>query len=158
MQEIISRAELVSLVNDIIGKIPDLMVRLAALEGVCALGMCRVAPEGRCSRPTHPFCLMLLLPSFLPSLQTGFHEFLVKCETMDLDMSALGRAGAPPVVGAAQRDALRHKGLTRDKLLSKPLSEIVAHETERVTPSYVKIPADYPKLSCSGRTEVRSGK
>lgn len=98
--------------------------------------------------------MLLFSPS---SLQTGFHEFLVKCETMDLDMSALGRAGAPPVVGAAQRDALRHKGLTRDKLLSKPLSEIVAHETERVTPSYVKIPADYPKLSCSGRTEVGEG-
>jgi paired amphipathic helix protein Sin3a len=33
-----------------------------------------------------------------------------------------------------------------------PLSQIVSHETERITPSYVKIPTTYPKLSCSGRT------
>jgi len=30
----------------------------------------------------------------------------------------------------------------------------VAHETERVTPSYVKIPAGYPKLECRGRTPL----
>ena len=30
--------------------------------------------------------------------------------------------------------------------------QIVSHETERITPSYVKIPASYPKLACSGRT------
>ncbi len=30
----------------------------------------------------------------------------------------------------------------------------MAHETERITPSYVKIPAGYPKLECRGRTEL----
>ena len=30
----------------------------------------------------------------------------------------------------------------------------MAHETERVTPSYVKIPAGYPKLECRGRTPL----
>ena len=30
----------------------------------------------------------------------------------------------------------------------------MAHETERVTPSYVKIPASYPKLECHGRTPL----
>ena len=33
-------------------------------------------------------------------------------------------------------------------------TQIVACKTERVTPSYVKIPASYPKLECSGRTPL----
>jgi hypothetical protein len=32
--------------------------------------------------------------------------------------------------------------------------QIVAHETERVTQSYVKIPSTYPHLECTGRTEL----
>lgn len=112
--------------------------------------------------------------------QAGFHEFLVKCETMDLDSAARG-AGLP----AAQRESLRQKAIPKDKLLSKPLSEVsrrvregrgsdshgregrkeglahahtppacfspllcpgwgVAHETERVNPSFVWIPVGYP--------------
>mmetsp|Transcript_36011 Transcript_36011/g.80148 ORF Transcript_36011/g.80148 Transcript_36011/m.80148 type:complete len:1160 (+) Transcript_36011:163-3642(+) len=112
-QEIISRAELVWLVNDIVGKHPDLV--------------------------------------------TGFSDFLDKCEMMDVDVGmAIPRAPGGPPVGAS-RDMLRQKQLQKDKFLTKPLSEVVAGEQERITPSYVKMPVGYPKLLCSGRTDLGNG-
>lgn len=46
----------------------------------------------------------------------------VKCETMDTDMTLTLTRG-PPL--GANRDALRHaKAMSKDKLLSKPLSEV----------------------------------
>ncbi|GAX77506.1 hypothetical protein CEUSTIGMA_g4950.t1 [Chlamydomonas eustigma] len=105
--DILSKYELLGIVNDILGKCPDLMA--------------------------------------------GFHEFVHKCEIMEGDSRA-GGLGIP----AAQRDAMKRTAsmLPREKMLSKPLSEIVAHETERVTQSYVKIPSTYPHLECTGRTEL----
>ncbi|KAG1680591.1 hypothetical protein FOA52_015039 [Chlamydomonas sp. UWO 241] len=87
-------------------------------------------------------------------LMAGFHEFLVKCETMDTDMTlTLTRGGQP--MGTGGRDALRNvKAMSKDKMLSKPLSEIVSGVTERITPSYVRIPAAYPKLTSQGRTAI----
>lgn len=41
-------------------------------------------------------------------------------------------------------------------MLSKPISEVAAefNPDDRCTPSYVRVPAAYPKLKSSGRTEL----
>lgn len=47
-------------------------------------------------------------------------------------------------------------GACRDKMLSKPISEVAAeyNPDDRCTPSYVRIPASYPKLKSTGRTAL----
>ena len=39
-----------------------------------------------------------------------------------------------------------------EKLMSQPISELDVSTWERCTTSYVKLPAEYPKYGCSGRT------
>ncbi|GIL73116.1 hypothetical protein Vretimale_4724 [Volvox reticuliferus] len=105
-QEIISRQELLQLLNDIIGRFPDLM--------------------------------------------TGFHEFVAKCDLMEIDENKVRGLAAQNL----QRQRMREEELQRQKYLTKPLSEIVSGDTERVTPSYVKMPPGYPHLVSSGRTPL----
>uniref|UniRef100_A0A7S3QMC6 Histone deacetylase interacting domain-containing protein n=1 Tax=Dunaliella tertiolecta TaxID=3047 RepID=A0A7S3QMC6_DUNTE len=89
-----------------------------------------------------------------PDLVSQFHSFVNNCEVMDMGELAqagnLGRPGMPPM---SNRDMLKAK-LQKDKFMTKPLSEIVASETERITPSYVKIPPGYPRLKSTGRTQI----
>lgn len=63
---------------------------------------------------------LALLPSHLK--QAGFNDFLIKCETMDDGRSV-------PAMPAAQREAARRGTLAKDKMLSKPLSEVSAGRT-----------------------------
>lgn len=44
----------------------------------------------------------------------------------------------------------------RDKMLSKPISEVAAeiNPDDRCTPSYVRVPAQFPRLKYSGRTPL----
>ncbi|KAJ9510671.1 hypothetical protein QJQ45_027522 [Haematococcus lacustris] len=110
-QDIISRSELVHLVADIFGKMPDLM--------------------------------------------NGFTQFLHSCEHLDTaELSASGGASGRPLP-LSNREVLKQK-LQKDKFMTKPLSELVASETERITPSYVKMPPGYPRLVQSGRTPLGS--
>ncbi|KAG2499920.1 hypothetical protein HYH03_002207 [Edaphochlamys debaryana] len=105
-QEIISRQELMQLINDIIGRFPDLM--------------------------------------------SGFHEFIAKCDMMEIDENKVRGLAAQNL----QRQRQREEELQRQKYLTKPLSEIVSGDTERVTPSYVKMPPGYPHLTTTGRTPL----
>eukprot|EP00798_Chlamydomonas_sp_ICE-L_P013837 gene13837-19758_t len=86
-----------------------------------------------------------------PDLLSELHAFLGKVAVTNLDFS-----GGPKVSAQLnnQRGVIQRKQLQKDKFLTKPLSEIVANEQERVTPSYVLIPAGYPKLASSGRTKL----
>jgi paired amphipathic helix protein Sin3a len=45
---------------------------------------------------------------------------------------------------------------SRDKMLSKPISEVAAeyNPDDRCTPSYVRVPASYPKVKSSGKTAI----
>jgi hypothetical protein len=54
-------------------------------------------------------------------VQAGFNDFVHKCEIMEGDI----RAGGPGIP-SAQRDAMRRSAsmLPREKMLSKPLSEV----------------------------------
>ncbi|GFR40981.1 hypothetical protein Agub_g1646 [Astrephomene gubernaculifera] len=105
-QEIISRQELMQLLNDIIGRFPDLM--------------------------------------------SGFHEFIAKCDLMEIDENKVRGLAAQNLARQRQRE----EELQRQKYLTKPLSEIVSGDTERVTPSYVKMPPGYPTLNMSGRMQL----
>jgi paired amphipathic helix protein Sin3a len=44
----------------------------------------------------------------------------------------------------------------RDKMLSKPISEVAAeiNPDDRCTPSYVRVPAQFPRIKYSGRTPL----
>eukprot|EP00798_Chlamydomonas_sp_ICE-L_P000490 gene490-1896_t len=86
-----------------------------------------------------------------PDLVNGFLEFVGKVEMMDSELLGGAKLNNQMVM---QREMIRQKQLLKDKFMTKPLSEIVATEQERVTPSYVRIPAGFPKLSTSGRTEL----
>jgi paired amphipathic helix protein Sin3a len=46
--------------------------------------------------------------------------------------------------------------MRRDKMLSKPISEVAAeyNPDDRCTPSYVRVPASYPKVKSSGKTAI----
>ena len=50
------------------------------------------------------------------------------------------------------RDRSRHANLTH-KYISMPISELEVTNWERVTPSYVQLPVQYPKLRTTGRDE-----
>jgi len=84
-----------------------------------------------------------------PDLIQSFNTFVAGCEMVEL--SELSGAGGRTTM--SNRDMLKAK-LQKDKFMTKPLSEIVASETERITPSYVPMPPGYPKLHSAGRTPV----
>eukprot|EP00878_Enallax_costatus_P007439 GHUV01007791.1.p1 GENE.GHUV01007791.1~~GHUV01007791.1.p1 ORF type:complete len:1062 (+),score=409.26 GHUV01007791.1:105-3290(+) len=90
-----------------------------------------------------------------PDLLDGFQRFLQRCETMDaVDSEMRSQFGAGKI---SAKDMARLKGQSvRDKMLSKPISEVAAeyNPDDRCTPSYVRIPASYPKLKSTGRTAL----
>eukprot|EP00879_Flechtneria_rotunda_P010154 GHRR01010615.1.p1 GENE.GHRR01010615.1~~GHRR01010615.1.p1 ORF type:complete len:776 (+),score=281.26 GHRR01010615.1:210-2537(+) len=90
-----------------------------------------------------------------PDLVDGFQRFLQRCETMDaVDSEMRNQFGAGKI---SAKDMARLKGQSvRDKMLSKPISEVAAeyNPDDRCTPSYVRVPSSYPKVKSSGRTAV----
>eukprot|EP00775_Hariotina_reticulata_P006274 gene6274-6513_t len=90
-----------------------------------------------------------------PDLLDGFNRFLQRCETMDaVDSEMRSQFGSGKI---SAKDMARLKGQTvRDKMLSKPISEVAAeyNPDDRCTPSYVKVPANYPKIKSTGRTAL----
>eukprot|EP00882_Tetradesmus_deserticola_P011207 GHRQ01011856.1.p1 GENE.GHRQ01011856.1~~GHRQ01011856.1.p1 ORF type:complete len:534 (+),score=277.95 GHRQ01011856.1:129-1730(+) len=90
-----------------------------------------------------------------PDLIDGFTRFLQRCETMDaVDNEMRSQFGAGKI---SAKDMARLKGQTvRDKMLSKPISEVAAefNPDDRCTPSYVRVPGSYPKVKSSGKTAI----
>ncbi|KAI8469341.1 MAG: hypothetical protein J3K34DRAFT_522233 [Monoraphidium minutum] len=120
--DIINRGELLSLAQDIIGRFPDLMSGFTQF-----LQRIETVPGQRGARP----------PPFLPPL----------------DLKAIAAAGGR----LNPRDVARLRaGAGRDRWMNKPVSEVAADmaaedKSDRCTDSYVKYPAQLPKLVCSGR-------
>lgn len=89
-----------------------------------------------------------------PELMGAFMDFMNKIEQVPMDEleNRIGSRDIPRPYRDMSR--IRQPPNQKDKYLLKPLSEIVMTETERCTPSYVKIPSSYPKLQCSGKTAL----
>ncbi|KXZ56798.1 hypothetical protein GPECTOR_1g719 [Gonium pectorale] len=81
-----------------------------------------------------------------PDLMTGFQEFVAKCDHMEVDEAKIREQ--------AELQRKKDEDRQRRKFLTKPLSTIVLGEKKRVTPSYVRMPANYPHLATSGRTPL----
>lgn len=58
--------------------------------------------------------------------QSGFHEFVAKCDLMEIDENKVRGLAAQNL----QRQRMREEELQRQKYLTKPLSEIVSGDTE----------------------------
>eukprot|EP00884_Botryococcus_braunii_P021578 jgi/Botrbrau1/8103/Bobra.0230s0026.1 len=80
-----------------------------------------------------------------PDLANQYQDFFSRIETQDYEIdSRLAQSGK-----LSKHDLAKFKG---EKFLSKPVSEMDVSGWERCGTSYVKLPANYPKLRCSGRT------
>jgi len=81
-----------------------------------------------------------------PDLLAGFHDFLARCESLDLDAGDArggrrgGRGAGAPSLG--------------EKYVTRAVSELDVSAWERCTTSYVRLPPAYPRLACSGRTPL----
>lgn len=65
--------------------------------------------------------------------------------------SKLARTPARPQAGL--KDG-RGKVSSKDQYATRPISELDLTGCERATQSVVRLPANYPKLACSGRTDI----
>ena len=74
-------------------------------------------------------------------LIAGLNEFLMRCELGPEDPYSRPYQG---------RDRSRHANL-QQKFISLPISELDVASWERTTPSFVMLPAGYPKMKASGR-------
>lgn len=80
-------------------------------------------------------------------LAVGFNEFLARCEHLDLESD--GKQQGKVTI----KDIARMKQQSLDeKLLTRPISELDVSSWERCSTSYVKLPSNYPPMSCQGRT------
>jgi paired amphipathic helix protein Sin3a len=75
-------------------------------------------------------------------LAAGLNEFLMRCELGPEDPYARAYPG--------RADRSRHATL-QQKYISLPISELDVATWERTTPSYVALPANYPRLKVAGR-------
>ncbi|KAK9865821.1 hypothetical protein WJX84_003538 [Apatococcus fuscideae] len=83
-----------------------------------------------------------------PDLTNGFHEFIARCEASDM-------SGAAMFGKATLKDIQKMKGADlSQRYLLKPISELDHAGWERSTPSYVKLPKEYPKIRADGRTAL----
>ena len=94
-----------------------------------------------------------------PDLVQGFNEFLGRCESMDLDPSVksmLGKDGKALEQAKQQvsskdvQNKLRAISL-REKYNTRPISDLDLTACEQCTPSYRRLPHDYPKMTFTGR-------
>lgn len=77
-------------------------------------------------------------------LVAGLNEFLMRCELGPDD---------PYSRPYQARDRSRHANI-QQKYISLPISELDVGTWERTTPSYVMLPAGYPRLKATGRDEL----
>lgn len=55
---------------------------------------------------------------------------------------------------AAMKDPRTKAMSSKDQYATKPISELDLTGCERATQSVVRLPSNYPKLACSGRTDI----
>ena len=97
-------------------------------------------------------------------LVQGFNDFLSRCESMDLDLSVKNILGKDGKALEAARTSVSSKEMQqklkaismREKYNTRPISDLDFTGCEQCTPSYRKLPADYPKMSFKGRDKHKS--
>ena len=97
-------------------------------------------------------------------LVQGFNEFLSRCESMDLDLSVKNILGKDGKALEAARTSVSSKEMQqklkaismREKYNTRPISDLDLTMCEQCTPSYRKLPTDYPKMSFKGREKHKS--
>jgi paired amphipathic helix protein Sin3a len=99
-----------------------------------------------------------------PDLMQGFNEFLSRCESMDLDLSVKNILGKDGKALEAARNSVSSKEMQqklkaismREKYNTRPISDLDFTACEQCTPSYRKLPDDYPKMSFTGREKHKT--
>ena len=97
-------------------------------------------------------------------LVQGFNDFLSRCESMDLDLSVKNILGKDGKALDAARASVSSKDMQqklkaismRERYNTRPISDLDLTMCELCTPSYRKLPKDYPKMSFSGRNNHKS--
>ena len=86
-----------------------------------------------------------------PELQSGFSDFVARCEALDFDPAMAKR----PVEKLTPKDLQLMKVVTeREKFVSKPISELELSNCERCGPSYRLLPKNFPPAPASTRTDL----
>ncbi|XP_015575286.2 paired amphipathic helix protein Sin3-like 4 isoform X2 [Ricinus communis] len=153
-KEIITRAELQSLVNDLLGKYQDLMdgfdeflARCEKNEGLLAGVVSKKSlwNEGNLPRPVK-------LEDKDRDRDRGREDGIKdrERETRERDRLDKNVAFGPKDTGGHKMSLFSSK----DKFLAKPINELDLSNCERCTPSYRLLPKNYPIPSASQRTEL----
>ena len=86
-----------------------------------------------------------------PELQSGFNDFVARCEALDFDPTMAKR----PVEKLTPKQLQLMKVVAeREKFVSKPISELDLSASERCGPSYRLLPKNFPVAACSTRTQL----
>ena len=86
-----------------------------------------------------------------PELQSGFNDFVARCEALDFDPTMAKR----PVEKLTPKQLQLMKVVAeREKFVSKPISELDLSTSERCGPSYRLLPKNFPVAACSTRTQL----
>jgi paired amphipathic helix protein Sin3a len=86
-----------------------------------------------------------------PELQSGFNDFVARCEALDFDPSMAKR---PPEKLTPKDLQLMKVVAEREKFVSKPISELDLSTSEQCGPSYRLLPKNFPPAPCQARTEL----
>ena len=86
-----------------------------------------------------------------PELQSGFSDFVARCEALDFDPSMAKR---PPEKLSPKDLQLMKVVAEREKFVSKPISELDLSMSERCGPSYRLLPKNFPPAPCTTRTQL----
>ena len=86
-----------------------------------------------------------------PELQSGFSDFVARCEALDFDPSMAKR---PPEKLSPKDLQLMKVVAEREKFVSKPISELDLSACERCGPSYRLLPKNFPPAPASTRTQL----
>jgi len=86
-----------------------------------------------------------------PELQTGFNDFVARCEALDFDPNMAKR----PVEKLTPKQLQMMKVVAeREKFVSKPISELDLSTSERCGPSYRLLPKNFPMAACKTRSQL----
>lgn len=88
-----------------------------------------------------------------PDVMARFREFVASIPG-DEDSLLPGRHGRDVGRGGLAHLHRRAVIQQRNKYLSRPVSELDTSDLERPTTSYIRLPPDYPSMSCSGKTAL----
>lgn len=86
-----------------------------------------------------------------PELQSGFSDFVARCEALDFDPSM---AKKPPEKLSPKDLQLMKVVQEREKFVSKPISELDLSSCERCGPSYRLLPKNFPPAPASTRSQL----